>query len=316
MSKLVQSIVSPRSYRALVVSSIALAAFALGRGGSRVIPAVVPITTPPIIIPSAEITIAPAPVVIAPAPPPPDEEIPEPAASPRPRALTPSLDAACVFPPAEGEVAESSTTCTWDDGFPAISADGTLVATKYSPPSGQSGLYGLSIHVIEMKTSRVVRELLILKQDESSSFVYPEDGVSQQVQQRIRKLVSSRMAKATAALDARQFRSMIALGGFSSNAGGEPTPAGPPPVDAPYAELVGSAARIVDPVTNTVLWRGDLGVASDRTRDPDAECGGWSLWGMVVAWDPSTKVVHASSSYRTGGCMCPDEPMERVLTIP
>src|SRR5262245_23344485 len=99
------------------------------------VPVVAPVTV--------QVQAPPAP----PPPPPPVAKPPEPAAKPAepppppppPRALTPLLNAACVLPSDEPPAA-----CAWDDGFPAISTDGTLVVRKIVTDSEDAGSAGLS----------------------------------------------------------------------------------------------------------------------------------------------------------------------------
>ena len=62
------------------------------------------------------------------------------------------LDADCIL------VGDTENPRCFDDGFPAISTDGTLIATKFYPPMGQNDVFAIDIHIVDVKTSRVVRE--------------------------------------------------------------------------------------------------------------------------------------------------------------
>jgi hypothetical protein len=276
----------------------------------------------PVIVPPPRVTVAPAPVVMPPTPvvvqppapvPPPSAP---PAPAPPPRALVPMLDPACVVI-TSGAV---SPTCAWDDGFPAISADGTLIATKYAPGMGPSDLYGLSIHFIDTKTSRVVRDSVILTPAESGAFLdqsnlVPEDGQSEdkqlQQQQRVMATISRRVVAVQRTLDAKRFRTLHALGSARSSMSGESSSQrGPEPV---YAEIVDTTARIIDSATSQALWRGEFWVAGPkRSTDDVSDCGVWTPWSIALWWDPETRHVLAAQTYRTGGCMCPDVPIETV----
>jgi hypothetical protein len=162
MTNLIRAAFRPRVRPILLTTAgatLLCAAFVLGRSVSRS----EIVVTPRVIVPAPQVTVAPAPVVMPPTPvvvqaPTPPEPPPAPPA-PQPRAQVPMLDAGCVMN-LPGSTA--NPTCAWDDGFPAISADGALIATKYAPTMGGSDLYGLSIHLIDTKTSRVVRDSVIL----------------------------------------------------------------------------------------------------------------------------------------------------------
>ncbi|HEY5938450.1 MAG TPA: hypothetical protein VIU61_27555, partial [Kofleriaceae bacterium] len=237
---------------------------------------------------------APAPV-LAPVPPP----------APPPRALVPKLDPSCVIMTDDPQPA----TCAWDNGFPAIAHDGSLIATMHAPSAGPSDLYSLSIRFLDPETSRTVKDVVILTQDEASAFVYPDENseTAYKLQTAVRTKVARRVAAVQKTLDRTKFRTLRALGGWRENQ----DPAEEPiahPTDHVYGEIVGSAIRIVDPKTATVLWRGDLSVANSNplSWEKGDDCGGWSLWGLSTWWDAETQTVLALSTYRTGGCMCSD----------
>jgi hypothetical protein len=62
-----------------------------------------------------------------------------------------------------------------------------------------------------------------------------------------------------------------------------------------------------------VLWRGEFGAAGPtRSEPPGSDCSGWTPWSIALWWDPVTRHVLAAETYRTGGCMCPDVPVETV----
>lgn len=322
MTNLLRAALRPRVARpvllAIAGTTLLCAAFILEGSLSR---SEIVVTPPAVIVQPPHVTVAPAPVVMpptpvvvqAPAPPPPAPPPP----APQPCALVPTLDGACVIDTGGA----ASPTCAWDDGFPAISADRTLIATKYAPPMGPSDLYGLSIHFIDTKTSQVVRDSVILTPDELARVRYPENvapenaqAEDRQLQQRNRLLATiyRRVAAVQRTLDAKRFRTLHALGSARASMGDEQPPSqrGPDPV---YAEIVGTTARIIDSAASRVLWRGDFWAEGPkRSKDDTSDCSVWTPWSIALWWDPETCYVLAAQTYRTGGCMCPDVPVETV----
>jgi hypothetical protein len=308
-----------RSRRSVLLATTGVAA-ALGAGVAvvarpsephEVVP--IPIVTPV----SIRVPPAPAPtVVVQPAPPPPP---PLPLA---PRALKPVLDPGCVVPSQavmEGTSTEPTDagTCGWDNGFPAIARDGSLVAVLWHPDTGQRETYELAVDFIDADTSRVVRHSIVVTDDELA--VKHLDRV------RLQRIVNRRVAAIQRTLDAGTYRSLLPLGSAGGYDGVESKPLDPRPT-TPYAEISYNQVRIIDPATSTVLGRVSVGMVEaphPDTSEADAEagrddtCHGWTLWRMTVSWDPATRVVLADQSYRTGGsCMCPDISAVRVARIP
>jgi hypothetical protein len=320
MTNLLRAALQPRIVRPVVFAiagtTLLSAALVLGMSLAR---SEIVVSPPVVLVPQPHVTVSPAPVVLppapavveAPAPPAP----PPPPPPPKPRALVPMLDAGCVIRN------EDNPTCAWDEGFPAISADGTLIATKYIPPVGQADFNGLSIHFIETKTSRLVRDSVILTRDEAASYLYPKVDAAGapaqsneehlQEQQRLLSTIYRRVARVQRTLDARRFRTLLELGSLPGTQGPpEPSRRGPHPV---YAEIVGTSARIIDSAASQVLWRGEFWVdGPKRAEDDTSDCGAWWPWSMELWWDPKTRYVLAAQKYRTGGCMCSDLPFESV----
>jgi hypothetical protein len=320
MTDLIRAALRPRVRPVLLTTAgatLLCAAFVLGRSMSRS----EIVVTRQVIVPAPQVTVAPAPVVMPPTPvvvePPPPPEPPPAPPPPQPRARVPMLDARCVMT-LPGSTA--SPTCAWDDGFPAISADGALIATKYIPPMGGSDVSGLSIHFIDTRTSRVVRDSVIVAPDEQGAILYPPDATAgaplddKQLQQyqRLQSTIDRRVAGVQRTLDAGQFRTLHLLGSAHASMSDEATPSerGPEPV---YAEIVGTTARIIDSAASQVLGRGEFYAAGPRHKEDEmSDCGNWAPWSIALWWDPETRQVLALQSYRTGGCMCPDVPTETV----
>jgi hypothetical protein len=321
MTNLLRAALRPRVVRptlfATAGTALLGAAFVLGSLLSR---SEIVVAPPAVIVPPPRVTVAPAPVVVpptpvvvqAPAPPPPAPPPP----APRPRALVPTLDAACV-----GSTDDATNpTCAWDDGFPAISADGTLIATKFDT-TDYSDHSGLSIHLIDTKTSRVVRDSVILNAEESELIAKPESVASSNAQaddkqlhqrQRLLSTIYRRVVDVQRTLDAKHFRTLHVLGSAHTSMSGESTSQrGPEPV---YAEIVDTTARIIDSATSQVLGRGDFWVSEPkRSRYANPDCSLWLPWSITLWWDPETRLALAAQWYWTGGsCMCHGASVETV----
>jgi hypothetical protein len=321
MTNLLRAALQPRIVRpvlfAIAGATLLCATCVLGMSLAR---SEIVVAPPMVFVPQPQVTVSPAPVVMPATPvvvePPAPAPLPAPQPPPPPpRALAPMLDAGCVIPD------DHNPTCTWDEGFPAISADGTLIATKYIPPMGQSDFHGVSIHFIDAKTSRLVRDSVLVTRDEAAAYKYPrlndagDPAISNEEhlpeQQRMLATIYRRVARVQRTLDAKRFRTLLELGSVPGNMGApEPSLRGPNPV---YAEIVGTTARIIDSAASRVLWRGEFYAdGPKRSEDDVSDCGAWSLWSMELWWDPKTRYVVAAQQYRTGGCMCPDVPVEIV----
>jgi hypothetical protein len=291
----------PRLGRVTPIVAIAScgAAFAVGmlaRGeasSTMLVPIVAPVVTP------VNLTVAPPPpLVAAPTPvPAPVEPAPPPAP---PRATAPHLAAQCLIT-LEGEAADP--TCSWDEGFPAISADGALIATKAGVDDAGRGYPGESIHLLDARTGKLVRDLPILSPSE-----YDPDPAALA---KLRVKIITRAHAAQRTLDARKFRTMLSLG--NNDAYHEEIHFDATKI---HAEFAGTTVRLIDPATATELGRHEFGVAPPKVEDPDSMCGSLALRWLGVWWDPATKAMLGVSDYRTGGCMCPDASIEQVVRLP
>jgi hypothetical protein len=279
----------------------------VGERSMTVIPVPTPITieAPTVPAPVVNVNVPPPPAPPPPAPPPP---APPPPAL---RALAPYLDSGCILAP--------SDNCTWDDGFPAVSSDGALIAAKQLDGS-PSGALDLAIAFLDARTGRVVRRDVLHSFDEH----YILSGIATQVvegeaeTQRLERArsalygkIGKRIAAAQRMLDGRGFRTMQSLG--SSQTGEEWTDK-----TRVYAQFQDNAARIIDPARTAVLWQYRFGVTDDApvVEDPAMMCGGKMLRDVALWWDPATGLVLAQKRYTTGGCMCPSGSEEEVQRIP
>jgi hypothetical protein len=294
----------PRLRRAVpIIASLSCGlAFAIGmtvgsQSSSRVL---VPIVAP------VQVTIAPAPapvVVMQPAPTP-APPVPPP---PQPHVTTPNIAAhARCLALAEGAPADAA--CVWEDGFPAVSADGALVATKYmsADPSG-GGISGQSIHFIDVKTGRVVRDELVVLWNE-----YTTEPTALAT---LRVKILERADEIQRTLDARKFHTMLALGDTTFALGDNSLDQDEVHTDATkiHADFNGDLIHIVDPATATVIGRQKFGVPSPhKPDDMDSPCTNWEMRRLAVWWDPATKVTLGISEYKRGGCLCSDEVIEEV----
>src|SRR5262249_30077322 len=155
-----------------------------------------PAAAPQITVPTPEVKVT--------LPPP-----PEPKESPAPtwHVLAPKLAAECIGPalPMEGTQSAEAVNpeCGWDDGFPAIAEDGSLIAMKASfSPAGRGGL-SLSISFVDPNTSRIVRSDEIMSIDE-----YWDDKNRAKVVAKIPR----RVAAVQRVLDAGHYRTLRPLG--------------------------------------------------------------------------------------------------------
>jgi hypothetical protein len=237
------------------------------------------------------------------------EPAPAPAIEEAPRAITPRLEPACfhIYSPEEDSPAHKS--CEWDDGFPAVSRDGKLVVTKYVEDDGGRGNPNLRIRFLDVATSKVVRDVLVLDADEVDA-MYDDEGQATKRAQLERK-VAQRMATAQRLIDARGYRSLEHLGTndahnqFISNDRSKI-----------HAEFDATAVRAIDPATNRVLWQRRFDVPNPTPDNGHDECMGWGLRELDIAWDPETRVVIATSQYDRGGCMCSTDVVQQVVRVP
>jgi len=281
--------------------------YAVGERSPTVLPVPTPITleAPKVPAPVVNVNVPPPPAPPPPAPPPP---APPP---PAPRALAPYLDSGCILAP--------SDNCTWDDGFPAISADGALIVSKQLDGS-PSGALDLAIAFLDARTGRVVRRDVLHSFDEH----YIVSGIATQsaegdaeiarlerARSALYEKIGQRIAAVQRRLDGRGFRTMQSLG--SSQDGEESTDK-----TRVYAQFQDSAVRIIDPARTAVLWQYRFGITDDSPAvlDPTQMCGGKSLRSVALWWDSVTGVVLAQKRYTTGGCMCPSGTEDEVQRIP
>lgn len=206
---------------------------------------------------------------------------------PPPRATTPLVNVGCR---------PESPSCAWDNGFPAISADGRSVAKlEYdTDPSGE--LVGIQLVILDARSQRTLRQLAVFASDGS-----PADEPSA----RLRASTARQAAAAQRLLDDGGYRSLVHLGRSDREAS-------PAELAGVHAEVDGELVRAVDPATNRVLWQHRFATPAPRRADPDADCSGWSLHDADVWWDPSTAIVLVTQVYFTGGCLCGDAEIEHV----
>jgi hypothetical protein len=151
-----------------------------------------------------------------------------------------------------------------------------------------------------------VRNLVIFTYEESSKLHPYEDA---QDTSALMTTISRRVAAAQRLLDTRRFRALHFLGASHSHSGDSSTATrGTEPI---FAELLGAEARVIDSKAHQVLWRGSFyGSSPDRPNNED--CSGWGVWSTELWWDPASRYILGAQLYRTGGCMCPDVPVDTV----
>jgi hypothetical protein len=270
-----------------------------------------PIAEPPAPKPAAPVVIpiiTPQPIVVqVPAPVPPPVEIAE-ALPPSPRAVIPVVRTECVtWSPDDSD--EAMESCTWDSGFPAISADGTTLVTAEIPLDDGRGHPGLTIRFIDAATGKRVKSVLVLSPDEYTS-PGQDDGMEANYRAMLKK-VDRRATAVQKLLDAGRYRTLVRLGSSTS----EPSA---PANEGLAAEYEDDAVRVIDRATNTVLWQRRFSVAAEfpnRKLDGD-HCEPIAVSNVAVAWDPPTRTAVAQVTYRHGPEFCGDSAREYVVQVP
>jgi hypothetical protein len=302
MPELNRASLQPRSNRALtigialtaVVSTAVVTNIALTKDEAAAAPAPAKPITPTLLpIPAPQVIVLPTP--LAPPVPPPVAE------SPPPRAATPHLDARCV-----AGIGGENPACAWDQGFPALSADGTMIAIEYTPEDGMRGLPGLAIRFVTVGSSRVVRDVPLLTPGE-----YEPSENSPQVPELLAKL-TVRVAKAQRLLDAGGYRTMTRL---EVQEGG-----GGPVVDGLRVETAEDSVRVIDAAKNRVIWQRRFDVDAQFTSQaslPDGEnCTPSREHTEGIAWDAKTRTILAEILYSGGGDSCDGTPIDYVTRLP
>jgi hypothetical protein len=197
------------------------------------------------------------------------------------RARVPMIDPTCIAPMLERE-GDGVSSCTWDDGMPAISEDGMRIVTwarRYDAT--------VAMVFIDTETSRIVREeRLVMKGEMDEYNAKPEHHL------RIKK----RIAELQKELVDGGFRSLIEPANNAPYTG-DPIPRELFVERATYEP----AARLVDGVTNTQLWRGEFYVEAEYPSKPDvddAACYPQKTSGISPYWDPQTRTVFVEVSYQ------------------
>ena len=252
-------------------------------------PVVIPITTPqPIVV-----------RVPAPAPAANEElvELPPPPA----RATMPVIRPECVT--STPEYGDTLVSCTWDSGFPAISADGSVIAAAYIPDDDGRGNPGLSIRFLDVATGKRVKDVLVLSPDE---YVTPEAAGHAALLKKIER----RAAAAQKILDESTYRSLVRLG--STNSSADRWQAA-----GLEAEYDGDAARIIDRASNTVLWQRRFAIGTlfpNRTLDGE-RCEPIDVSDVALSWDPETRTALAEVAFRHGPEFCGDSKHDYVHRV-
>jgi hypothetical protein len=285
-----------------IVAILAIAPAPAQRDAAPVMQAAAPLIAVSLSSPPAP----PAPPAAPLAPPPPASPAPAPAVEPapsvpvRPRAITPRLDAACIV-----NVTPSDAACGWDDGFPAISGDGVLIAVKRIPDDGGAMAQppALSIDLLDVRTARVVRQLPILSGDE---YVSDDDARWPA----LRALIARRVATAQKALDRSKFRTMVRLGSNRRTDSESPTL---------RAEFEQDAVRVIDTNGPSVVWQRRFSVEQPLLSPADdggpSPCHLVSASEIVLAWDPPSRTIHARVEYMSSPCHCENPRVEYVERV-
>ncbi len=291
---------------AVVGASAYIAGTELGAESSTVI---IPMATPVPIVQASPSVKAPVTIVIAPPAPPIVEE--KPAPEPRMRGLAPWIDPDCLV----GET-EPSPACSWDDGFPAISEDGSLIAVR-DEDYDADGLAAYEIQFFDTRASQLVRTRSLVSMADAWVLSPNNEESTHEEREAMRRRIESRVAAAQRDLVEGHFRAMEFLGTASTDR--EDGTRGTGDVYADFAKMAdrtGAVARIVDAKTSSVLWRGRFTEPRPDKPSIEEDCGGWNFWSISLWWDPITSHALSNTLYRRGGCMCgAGDHISRVTTM-
>ncbi len=214
------------------------------------------------------------------------------------RATAPRLEAECI-----GSLGADagSPSCTWDDGFPAISADGKTVVEARIPDDGGRGNPGLHVVFFDVATSNVARTVVVLDPDDAP--------LGEPLTDKVRAKIAQRVTAVQQELDAKQFRSLVELAPMGNpEMHAETTPA-----SGIHTEFTGQLMRLVDPDRGTEMWRHEWSAPAPVKHDPDVDCTAWYMAELGVSWDPETRVVFGQLLYHHGGCMCGSTQLGQVF---
>jgi hypothetical protein len=211
----------------------------------------------------------------------------------RPRG--PELSELCLAGHLAGNDSPATDGCPWHTGFPAVAADGKRIAianADYDSASG--GLLGMNIQLLDVKTSKVVKQLPL---------VTTEEVVASNNFDQLEALVRKRIYDAQLFLNANGYGAMVSLvGGNDVETGGRVV----------RAEIAGdgggateSQVRIVDKERGAV-WSLQHAVAPDAY---DMRGAGMSVYGVwyhphtntaLVGFNISDGHGYGESEYRAG----------------
>jgi len=278
-----------------IVTSLAIATAPTPRNAAPVMQPAAPLI-------AVSLSTTPAPLAPPPAPPaPPPAVEPAPSAPVRPRATAPRLDPACIV-----HVTPPDAACGWDDGFPAISGDGALIAVKRIPDEGGAMEQppALWIDLLDVGTSRVVRRLPIFSGDE----YVPDDDSRWPA---LRALIARRVATAQKVLDQSKFRTMVRLGSNLRTDSESPTL---------RAEFERDAVRVIDSEGPSVVWQRRFSVEQPPPAPEDdggpSHCHLVNASEIVLAWDPPSRTMYAQVEYMSSPCHCENPRVDYAERVP
>lgn len=225
-----------------------------------------------------------------------DEDEGEAAHAAPPRALTPHLNS-CLL----RHLGHDESPCNWDDGFPAISGDGTTIAMKSIEPRAGNRGQDIEIHFLDARTGHVQRRAPILSESDAGTATQADLAAG-----------AKRLEAVQRTLDARKFRAMIAPTFWDANNEELPTHATAGEI---YAQEDEGLVRLIDPQTNTVIIQGQIG-ALPPSASVESGCSGGPMASFAAWWDPSTKTLLDESRYLSPGGSCGQVVVRHVTRAP
>ncbi|MBA3463788.1 MAG: hypothetical protein H0T46_27780 [Deltaproteobacteria bacterium] len=260
----------------------------------------VPLSAPASTAPPIVFSIpAPTLVMIRDFPPSPPPTKAAPPAPPPPAARSPFLDAACLVGGSE------MPSCSWDIGFPAISADGSTMAVGVHPGDSARGYPAYEIMFVDVANPRKRTTHPILIADEYTGYDEPLAAEH-------RTKVVARVAMVQRELDRGGYRSTVPLGSKD-----DPMPG----VTTFRTDHDGEYARLIDNTTNTVVWERRFDVTKEFTPRPlrddeEGSCTPTETVGISLAFDPATRTLLAQVSYMGGPCWCDSVMLPYTYRLP
>jgi hypothetical protein len=240
---------------------------------------------------------------------------------PRPlRANVPHLWAQCILPAPEDE--SLSQVCDWDDGFPAISSDGTVIAVKEKTPESLGPAHGLRISWRNSQTGDLVHTSTIFTHAEAAKLMAAGDDYDRldDIRQIFKNRIGQRVERVASKLNKQGFRSMALLAEHNLQLLNDRSGFIDDQSNRDVLIEAGTAAgevRIVDRPSSVILWQGNFPLPTNTPRTCDYQPTTLSIWSHVVSGHSIALLTFdgATASCRDEDSYCPDLQTIQMLQI-